>query len=368
MIAKLVTKYLFRMEDEIVVMIGTTLQKGTIFAPVKTELIWKRESFLKRLKSILRLNWTPSGHLLQAEAKLIFMYDIFGDPTDYGEQLFQLMVWHNSRYWDLTNLNDWDIQKADAINALTILTKLRYEDNWNSLNLNLYDRIPSMCILAQSMVLKIPILSFQYYLRIHSHFAFNSIRKSKHPEADLLIDYLYELLYLQQKTAMSLQELLGRVYYAQKHKDDSMFINAEITGIMNADLMFSYLKATIEKTIILVGLTHGIKNLDAKKSHKAKMLTLKNDLPKELFDLYYFQFIFDLFSSENLDELNNYRSGILHKRGISDLQPHNYVNKDALSIPLMKIFSVLHEQHAKNTAALIGALALLTDKLVELDK
>lgn len=57
----------------------------------------------------------------------------------------------------------------------------------------------------------------------------------------------------------------------------------------------------------------------------------------------------------------------MHKRGISDLQPHNYVDKDPLSIPLMKVFSVIHEQHAKNTAALIGALAVLTDKLVELD-
>ena len=32
-----------------------------------------------------------------------------------------------------------------------------------------------------------------------------------------------------------------------------------------------------------------------------------------------------------------------------------------------KIFNVVQEQHAKNTATLLGALALLTDNLVELD-
>lgn len=77
--------------------------------------------------------------------------------------------------------------------------------------------------------------------------------------------------------------------------------------------------------------------------------------------------MFDLFSSDNLDELNSYRSGLLHKKGIADLQPHTYVDKKADSLPLLKIFNVIHEQHSKNTTALIGALALLTDKLVELD-
>lgn len=178
---------------------------------------------------------------------------------------------------------------------------------------------------------------------------------------------MYEVLYLQQKTAIALHEFLLQINYAEEHKNDALFINAELSAIMNADLIFSYLKATVEKIIVIVGLTHGIKNIDSKNTHKSKMTALKDGLPQKLFDLYYFQFMFDLFSSDNLDELNNYRSGLLHKRGISDLQPHNYVNKKADSIPLKKIFGVVQEQHAKNTAALLGALALLTDNLVELD-
>jgi hypothetical protein len=296
------------------------------------------------------------------------MNDIFGTPKDYGDKLFKLTAWHNSREWNLSELTANDVEKADAIQAMAVLTRMRHEDSWSSLKLNLYEKVPFICILSHPMAVKIPILSFQYYLDIHTHFAFNSIRKAKHPEADLLIDYLYEVLYLQQKTGISLHELLWRVDYAQKHKNDALFTNAEINAIMNADLTFSYLKATIEKIIVLVGLTHGIKNLDSKKSHKAKISSLREGLPTKLFDVYYFQFMLHVFSSENLDELNSYRSGILHKRGISDLQPHNYVDKGPLSIPLMKVFSVIQEQHAKNTAALIGALALLTDKLVELDR
>lgn len=296
------------MGEDIAVMIGTRIQKGSLFAPVKTKELWHRESFIKKLKSIFTFKWIPSEYLLQEGARYIFMNDIFGTPKDYGDKLFKLVAWHNSREWNFSELTAKDGEKADAIQAMAVLTRLRYEDSWSLLKLNLNERVPFICILSHPMVVKIPILSFQYFLDIHIHFAFNSIRKAKHPEADLLIDYLYEILYLQQKTAISLHELLWRVDYAQKHKNDALFINAEINAIMNADLTFSYLKATVEKIIVLVGLTHGIRNLDSKKSHKAKISSLREGLPSKLFDVYYFQFMFDLFSSENLDELNNYRS------------------------------------------------------------
>jgi len=63
------------------------------------------------------------------------------------------------------------------------------------------------------------------------HFTFNSIRKAQHPESDDLIDYLYEVLYLQQKTAISIHELLRRVDYTEKNKNEALMINAEINAI-----------------------------------------------------------------------------------------------------------------------------------------
>ncbi|MFA7301955.1 MAG: hypothetical protein WC069_06615 [Candidatus Shapirobacteria bacterium] len=360
-------KNVFGLEDELIVMIGSKTQKGSIFAPIRSIELWERESLTKKINSLISFKWTPTENLIKTAAKLIFMNDLFGTSEDYGDKLFELVAWHNSRDWNLNDLAKHDVTKADAIESMTILTRLRYEQTSDKLHLNLFERAPFMCTLVHPMVVKIPIISFQYFLNIHTHYAFNSIRKANHPQADNLIDYLYEVLYLQQKTAIALHEFLLRIDYANKHKNDALFINAEINAIMNADLIFSYLKASIEKIIVIVGLTFGISNLDSKKEHKKKLAALKNGLPKNLFELFYFQFMFELFSSDNLDELNNYRSGLLHKKGIADLQPHNYVYKKVDSIPLFKIFNVVHEQHAKNTASLIGALALLTDKLVELD-
>lgn len=210
-------------------------------------------------------------------------------------------------------------------------------------------------------------VSCLYYLDIHCSFAFNSIRKSKHPYASEIISYLYEILFIQQKTAVSLHEYLRLIDFAEREKNEALFIQAEVNAVIYADLIFSYLKATVEKTIVLIGLTHSIPDLESKKEHKGKLKTLKLGLPKHLNDVFYVQFIMEYISSENLDELNKYRTGLLHKKGISDLQPHNFVGKKAQTTLLLNIFNVLHEQHSKNTGILIGALALLTDELVNLD-
>jgi hypothetical protein len=367
MITRLLIRYLFRLEDELVAFIGTKTQKGSLFAPIKTKELWKRETFTKKIFSIIKLKWNPSEHLVNEASQYIFKNDLFGNEDDYSEQLYKLTTWHNSREWDFSYLTELDIKKADSLDSLTILSRLRYEETSDSLHLNLFKRFPFMCILIHPMIVKIPVVSMQYFLTIHSHFAFNSIRKASHPQSDIIIDYLYEILYLQQKTAISLHEFLRLVVYSEKHKNKALLINAEITAIMSADLIFSYLKATVEKIISLIGLTFEITNLDSKPKHKVKLNALREGLPKKILDIYYVQFMFEFFSSENLDELNNYRSGLLHKRGIADLQPHNYVGEKADTVPLKKIFFVMQEQHSKNSAVLLGALAILTDKLVELD-
>jgi hypothetical protein len=217
------------------------------------------------------------------------------------------------------------------------------------------------------MVVKIPVVSLQHFMEVNVLYSFNAIRAAKHPHADDLIAYLYELLFLQQKIAISLHEFLRLTDYALRQKKEALFINAEINAILGADLVFTYLKASIEKMIVLLGLTHEIVNLDAKKTHRSKMEALLKALPKKVTEQYYWNFVHEFIRSENLDELNNFRSGLLHKKGIADLQPHNYFNKQAEQIPLWQIFTILHEQHAKNTAVLLGILAILTDKLVELD-
>lgn len=356
------------MERELVAILGTKNQKGSMMSILKTNQLWRRESIRKKIKSLIFLDWVPTKEIFSNAAYETLMIDIFGTPEDYGNELYDLMDWHNSRDWNFDELSELDIKKADALQAISIIAHQRHREITSfSLNLNLATRVPELCYLVNPMVIKIPVISMRYFLYIHCSYSFNSIRKAKHPFADDLISYLYEVLFIQQKIAISLHEYIRLIAYTEKQKMDALFINAEINAIMAADNIFSYLKASIEKIIILIGYTHGITNLDSKKTHKMKLAALTAAMPVAAMEQYYCLFVFEFIKSENLDELNNYRSGLLHKKGIADLQPHNYVAEKAEVVPLKKIFQVLLEQHAKNTAVLIGALAMLTDELVRLD-
>lgn len=368
MLTDLLLKYFFRVEKDRVVFLGSKTQKGSMIAILKSKSLWNQESKLNKLKSIFKFKWTPTKKILQSNAKAAFMDDIFGTPKDYAEELCRLMAWHNSRDWSLDQLTELDIEKSEGLDGMSIMTRLRHRELSSfSLNLNLGERTPLMCGLVYPMVVKIPVISLRYCLDIHSAYAFNEIRKANHPQADSIIAYLYEVLFIQHKIAISLHEYIRLLNYTETQKKESLFINSELNAIMTADTVFSYLKASIEKIIVVLGLIYGITNLDSKKTHKAKLDTLNKNIPQSVTKSYYYELIAEFISSENLDELNSYRSGLLHKKGISDLQPHTYIGKTKESESLRKVFLVLIEQHSKNTAVLIGVLALLTDSLVTLD-
>ena len=360
---------LLRTEPDIVVTIGNITQQTSMFARVETFPLWRGESFSRKLQSLAKLRWSPSSESIRAATESCFLDEVFGYDGDLGPKLFQLHRWHQSQPWNFDALTERDIARAEALETFTILTRLRLASGRSlpPLNLNLADRSPLIAVLAFPMIVKIPVVSFQHFLEIHSTFAFNMIRRAGYAHADDVIDYLYELLFLQQKIAIALHEFVRLVAFAQGKKRNAALINAEVTAILGADQIFAYLKASLEKTVILVGLVCGATNLDSKKTHKAKLEALSKALPPRAANTPYGAFLLEYVKSEKLEELNSYRSGLLHKKGIADLQPHNFVGKDARSVPFMKIFAVLHEQHAKNTAVLLSALALLTDVLVELD-
>jgi hypothetical protein len=213
------------------------------------------------------------------------------------------------------------------------------------------------------MMAKIPVTALRYFLDIHVHFAFNEIRRSKHPHADDLIALLYDTLFLQQKIAVALKKLLEHTAWAGAQKDGAILVAAELDAIMAADLLFAYEKASVEKTMAIVGHTLELR-LEDKKTHKKRLEQLKTALPESARNTPYVDLLLSLVSSDALKELNDYRSGLLHKKGIAELQPHNYAGMRGDANALLKLFSLLHEQHAKNTAILLAALALLTDDLV----
>ncbi|MFD2286374.1 hypothetical protein GJU39_00435 [Pedobacter petrophilus] len=367
MLSNFLIKHIFRQEPEIGIFLGTVKQKGSTIAYVNSANIWRKETLNTKIKSIFTFNWIPSEDLIQTASKETLNQAIYGYETDYNEGLFKINSWHNSQHWNLEDLTEFDKKKSESLDALTILIRTSHRRlTSNSLHISIAKRAEFICVLLHPMVVKIPVTSVIHYVDIHSAFAFNEIRKANFPNADDLISYIYELQFIQQKIALSLHELVYLIDYAEKNKSNSLLIKAELSSISEVETIFAYLKASIEKTIVIIGLTFGIKNLETKKTHKSKIDALIKDIPQRVKELFYYEFVFNFISSESLDSLNNHRTGILHKKGISDLQPHSYLGKKSEENPLKKMFSVIMQQHAINSAVLIGTYAMLTDELVRL--
>lgn len=348
--------------------LGDRVRETSLGIRIETRALWEAEPLPRKMLAFLRGRWQPDSQIAQDQALDTYKKQIFGTDEDWGDHLIALNDWHLKREWDLSALTETDRSRAKALVSFTILTRLRYWDvRLSPLNLRLGQRAPDLAGLVYPMVAKMPVVSLRYFLDLHVHYAFDAVRRAQHPCAEDVIALLYELLFLQQKIAIALLEYVRLVAYADEHKGEAQLINAEVNAIMAADGIFAYLKASVEKTIALVGVTHGIAGLDAKKNHKARVNALRRGLPSNIDQIFYANFLFDIIGSENLEDLNNYRSGLLHKKGIADLQPHNYVGLNPQAIPLRKVFGVMHEQHTKNTAALLVALALLTDDLVRRD-
>jgi hypothetical protein len=369
MISKFIIKYWFRKDTELGILLGSVRQKGSPIAFVKTEKIWEQETLSKKTKSLLSFNWKPSEHLLDKISRQAFYEDVFGCPSDYNEGLFKINYWHNSKEWDLSSLVEDDTKKADSLDALGVLLNTKHRRLTSThLHLHLFEKAPMICTLLHPMVVKIPVTTIQYCIEIHSAYAFNEIKIAKIESSDDIVSYVYELQYLQIKAALSLHELIYLIDYNEKNKGTALLIQAELSAISEAETIITYLKATIEKIVVLMGLIFGLKNLETKKTHKSKLDALYKAIPEKIKQLFYFGIIEEFIKSESIEELNNYRTGLLHKKGISNLQPHSFVGQKANNVPLREIFLFLIEQHRKNSVVLIATYAILTDKLVELKR
>ena len=359
---------LSRSREPYLVVVGGLEQKSALVAVIPPRLIWSRESLATKLRALGRLRWHPSSEATSLATAVFLQDEVFGGLDDFGPQLIRLWEMHGALKWEFGALLPPDLSRAEALEAHTCVVRgqLNRFDSDPPLNLKLARRQIELCHLAYPMVCKVPIVSFRNFLEVHSRFAFARIREARHPQSDGVIAIVYELLFLQQKTALALNHLVERAATSHTTKGDSLIHLEELESLLGVDLLVSYLKATVEKTLNLVALTHGIVNLDTKKTHKAKLATLVERIPKVARETAYFDFVLEMVSSGRLSELNDYRTGLLHKRGIGELQPHSFFRADPASTALRTVVVFLVEQHASNTAALVAALALLTDELVRL--
>lgn len=80
----------------------------------------------------------------------------------------------------------------------------------------------------------------------------------------------------------------------------------------------------------------------------------------------YYGYLLEYIESDSFKELDNFRTGILHKKGISLLHPHNFFSADDFSnTPFPKFLDFVRFHHRRNSAALLCSLAVLVDKLIK---
>ncbi|NPD47598.1 hypothetical protein [Lentimicrobium sp. S6] len=366
-----VVKYIFRNTNDFTVS-HTKLDKIKRDCPIAVipfQLVWARDSLKNKVKTIFKLKYLPNENLLQKIAEEIFMAEVFGDKEDLGVVLFDIMLWHQNRSWELDNLTESDTRKANALEGMTVLSRKRYlEYTTPRLKLLLKNHQPIVTFLIFPLVAKTPIRSIMYFIDIQSRFSFNSIRKAKHKYADDIISYLYEVLILNQKSANKLHSLVKHIYEAEHQKKDSILLRTEIDAISEVDTIITYLKASIEKNTTLVGYTFNIPKLEEKKEHKKRIKAIENNVLEDVKKKSYFKMFMDGISSAQIENLNNYRTGLLHKKGVSSNQPQEFYGSQDSYKSLTKMFDFLMGQHRENSILIIATLALLTDELVKLDK
>lgn len=355
-----------RPPSEFSVSLGGETCEENVCAAVNPLALWKPLPLRQKLRHIVAGSWAPTERALSVVATDVLQHDLFGYASDYGHRLVLLSCFHHAKRWDSSALTADDQDRANGLrtHGLVVEQRLRGVVSQPSLNLSLGERAPQFCFLAYPMLPKVTFLSLRYFVHPQALYLFRSVRISGHPRADALISGLYDLLFLQQKTAAALDELVRLTSFTNENKHDALLINAETTLLMYTDLLFVYLKATVEKTMTLVGLTHNVDGIADKKGHKKRYAALAKAIPNPSRDTFYGARVLMTTSSEALEDLNTFRNGLLHKKGIAKLQPHVFTGRPIAESPVLELFSVLHEQHVANSVLLLASLALLTDELM----
>lgn len=349
-------------DDVIVQLGGGPPQPGWPAAVISLRRLWQHQPLSAKVRSLLTRSWRPSNAAITDAAASVFQ-QLFGGPEDYGPQLLRLCAWRARRSCPRLSSPAQDAERASALDAHGEVCRRQFAARLASgLTLELAAREPALCALVFPMSVKIPVVTMRYFICIDAHSAFDAVRSASHPQADSLIAYLYELLFLQHKTALALLDFAVHVRQAELTKGQAALTASELRGILLADLALAYLKASIEKTLALVAETHGITGLDSMKTHAAKLRALQR-LPPVATGAPYGTLLLHMVQATELQELNDYRSGVFHKKGFARLQPHSS-SIPGRPVPFARFLDFLLERHRRNSAALLAALALLSDELV----
>lgn len=343
-------------------------QRFGIVAVLNLVEIFRRQPLKTKLLSIIKWRWeTPSNDEMVSITESVLLDDLFGTDLDFGPTLLRINRTVGNRKWDMGALTKLDDQKAMALWVHAAAARLYYRgvETEPTLHLNLAMRNYDIAQLALPIAHLFPVTSMAYFIQLNTGYAFNSIRRFVPANADRMIALLYEILFLQQKIAVGLNEYLFLANNVQKKKASTVLTQYEVKAIMHADLLFVHLKASIEKSVALIGTIYGVDNIMDKKRHKQRVEAVAARMPDNIRNQAYGKLVLEFIDEAGHEQLGKYRTGILHKLGMKELQPHTYVGVAPEKLPFLKLFEILQEQHAKNSMIILSALALLTDEIMQ---
>ena len=346
-------------------------QKGGLVITLSTREILKELTFVQKILFLLGLRSFKSTDDIEIRiGKLmarVAQDEIFGYDSDFGKKLFILNMEISKKNWNVEkHLTPKDLQRADAIGALNIMIRNKFIGVVSDppLNMSLFNTYPEVCLTIAPMTSYVLVQSIRYFIDINPHYTFSAIRQSNHQHKDELIAYLYELLVLQAENAKSLLELLELCHTIQQKKGDSFLIKEERDAAEKINSLILRLRAFIEKIMAFWGVVYGDTSVASAGKHKTREKKVNEHIRKSYEKHPYYQLLTEYVKSKNFAELDKYRTGILHKKGSSDTQPHSFAGKKFDDTPFKKLLALIMEHRQRSSIALVSVLAVMTDELI----
>lgn len=353
--------------------LGRGISEGQILITVRRTEAFELLSFPKKLKALvfgLPLNEDEISRIAISH----MIHEIFGGRPDFGDLLIILNRNKETLGWNVEDFTPDQAAKTKALAYQGEVTRNLFAGrNFKPpINLELGKAVPHLRYLLWAMSPKVLVRSVRFFVDINPYYTFGKVAKSGHPNAQELINYLYEIVNVQQKTAHKIYDFVSHASKSiaeRKNEAGTVFLKDDLDAVSQAESAIAYFKASVEKIMALVGATHGIHNLSSRKKHSQRLSLLKRKLEEcQVADTEYKELMLMFFSEDHLKDLNEYRTQILHSRGRAQFQPHTFANKkEASELPFSEILAFLLSYHQKISIALICALAMLTDELMKIE-
>ena len=208
--------------------------------------------------------------------------------------------------------------------------------------------------------------SMRYFIDINPHYSFSCIRKSNYKHKDLLITLLYEILLEQSRTAFDLLEYQKLCSFIRGQKKQDTLLLEEVNAAEKVKNIVIRLKSFIEKMVILIAAAYDDITIDStRKKHKSRVAIVNKLMAEKDKSLPCYGYLLKYIESESFKKLDNLRTGILHKKGISRLQPHNFFSEGEFNnTPFPEFLDLVRFHHRRNSVALLCSLAVLVDRLI----